>query len=83
MAASSSSNDGFGNFMRSLDEKSSEEIDRNYFSRQKGVVLRKYLVLHGVQTSDLSPVFGNDVITTQPYDFFARVFLKYKFKMRS
>ena len=42
----SASNDGFGNFMRNLEEKSSEEIDRNYLSRQKGVLLRKYLVLH-------------------------------------
>ena len=45
--------------MGNLEEKSSEEIDRNYFSRQKGVVSRKYLVLHGVQTSDLGKAHNN------------------------
>ena len=46
--------------MRNLEEKSSEEIDRNYFCRQKGVVLRKYLVLHGVQTSDLGKAYNKE-----------------------
>ena len=53
-------NDGFGKFMRNLEEKSSEEIDRNYFCRQKGVVLRKYLVPHGVQTSDLGKAYNKE-----------------------
>ena len=60
----SASNDGFGNFMRNLEEKLSEEIDRNYFSRQKGVVLRKYLVLHGVQTSDLGKAYNKEQLTS-------------------
>ena len=59
----SASNDGFGNFMRNLEEKLSEEIDRNYFSRQKGVVLRKYLVLHGVQTSDLGKAYNKEQLS--------------------
>ena len=49
--------------MRNLEEKSSEEIDRNYFSRQKGVVLRKYLVLHGVQTSDLGKAYNKEQLS--------------------
>ena len=59
----SASNDGFGDFMHNLEEKSSEEIDRNYFSRQKGVVLRKYLILHGVQTSDLGKAYNKEQLS--------------------
>ena len=71
MAASCSSlqtsdsapNDSFGSFMRNLEEKLSGKIDKNYFSRQKGVVLRKYLVLHGVQTSDLGKAYNKEQLS--------------------
>ena len=59
----SASNDSFGSFMRNLEEKLSEEINKNYFSRQKGVVLRKYLVLHGVQTSDLGKAYNKEQLS--------------------
>ena len=59
----STSNDSFGSFMRNLEDKLSEEIDKNYFSRQKGVVLRKYLVLHGVQTSDLGKAYHKEQLS--------------------
>lgn len=59
----SASSDGFGAFMRNLEEKSFEEIDRNYFSWQKGVVLRKDLALHGVQTSDLGKAHNKEQLS--------------------
>lgn len=49
--------------MRNLEEKSFEEIDRNYFSWQKGVVLRKDLALHGVQTSDLCKAHNKEQLS--------------------
>ena len=64
----SASSDDFGIFMRNLEEKSSEEIDRNYFSRQKGVVLRKYLVLNGVQTSDLGQAYNKEQLSNLAFE---------------
>ena len=49
--------------MWNLEEKSSKEMHRNYFSQQKGVVLRKYLVLHGVQRSDLGKAYNKEQLS--------------------
>ena len=57
---SSSASDGFGLFMRELEEKSLVEIDRNYIGRQNVLVLGKYLVLHGVQTSDMGKAYTKE-----------------------
>lgn len=59
-SVSSSASDGFGLFMRGLEEKSLPEIDRNCFGSQNVLVLRKYLVLHGVQTSDMGKAYSKE-----------------------
>ena len=57
---SSSASDGFGLFMRELEEKSLVEIDRNYIGRQNVLVLREYLVLLDVQTSDMGKAYTKE-----------------------
>ncbi|KAJ7354942.1 hypothetical protein OS493_029051 [Desmophyllum pertusum] len=57
------SDDGFGSFMRNLEEKPLAEIDRAYFGRQNGAVLRKYLIAHGVQTSDMGKAYNKEKLT--------------------
>lgn len=60
--------DGFWSFMRSLEEKSVEEIDQNYFLVQKGVVLRKYLLIHGIQTSDLGKAYNKQQLSKLSFE---------------